>query len=420
MKTLFAQRQPTRTSAFASPQSTRTSSFAPRPFATPTPQGGTSAPSQEPYEREAERVAGQVMRSARSGDGAASPPAALAGTSMPKPAVSYSGSGGRALPEPIRHRLGQSLGADLGSVRVHTDARADRLNRSLDSNAATVGGNIFFRHGEYQPESRAGQELIAHEAVHTVHQGAVEQSGGGDAGASIGLRQSPLCGPQRSGGEKKKGFWDIAREFFDQMHQGTPEGLEEESASPPVAQQPAPKKSAAAKPAETKEERRARQKAEQKAEQNRRARQSYEDRAKFKAEQERKAKENRDKKKEKQAEKQRKEEEKTENARKEKEREEAKHAAALEIEKENPTYLGVTKAEYGKVRAKTRLQLKDGLVHETAEHVSGKAEDKSEWKGRALPGRHFDAEAQNFQEIDERLQRHMRKKDSERTSWMVS
>ncbi len=204
MNTIFAQRQPTRTSAFASPQSTRPSSFAPRPFATPTPQGGADAPSQEPYEREAERVAGQVMRSARSGDGAASPPAALAGTAVPKPAVSYSGSGGRALPEPIRHRLGQSLGADLGSVRVHTDARADRLNRSLDSNAATVGGNIFFRHGEYQPESRAGQELIAHEAVHTVHQGAVEQSGGGDAGATIGLRQSPLCGPQRGGNKQTK------------------------------------------------------------------------------------------------------------------------------------------------------------------------------------------------------------------------
>ncbi len=236
MNTNFAQRQPTRPSSFASPQTQRASSFAPRPFATPTSQGGTGAPSQEPYEREAERVAGQVMRSARSGDGAASPPASLAGTSMPAPAVSYSGSGGRALPEPIRHRLGQSLGADLGSVRVHTDARADRLNRSLDSNAATVGGNIFFRHGEYQPESRAGQELIAHEAVHTVHQGAVEQSGGGDAGATIGLRQSPLCGPQRSGATAKSAEERLARaeersakrKQIDRMEKGridTPFGL---------------------------------------------------------------------------------------------------------------------------------------------------------------------------------------------------
>ncbi len=203
MNTIFAQPQSTRTSSFASPQTAREPSFAPRPFATPKSQDEAQAPSQEPYEREAKRVAGQVMRSARSGDGTSIPPA-LASTSMSKPAVSYSGAGGRPLPEPIRHRLGQSLGADLSSVRVHTDARADRLNRSLDSNAATVGGNIFFRHGEYQPESRAGQELIAHEAVHTVHQGAVEQSGEGDAGATIGLRQSPMCGPQRSGNKTRK------------------------------------------------------------------------------------------------------------------------------------------------------------------------------------------------------------------------
>lgn len=161
-----------------------------------------AGPPQEPYEREAEQVASSAMRRLRTGSG---PETGSGSSSAAQPAASdthSATSGGRPLPEPVRHRLGQSLGADLSAVRVHTDARADRLNRSLDSNAATVGGNIFFRHGEYRPESRAGQELIAHEAVHTVHQGAVEQSGGGDAGTAIGLRQSPLCGPQRSGNKR--------------------------------------------------------------------------------------------------------------------------------------------------------------------------------------------------------------------------
>jgi hypothetical protein len=64
------------------------------------------------------------------------------------------------------------MGADFSGVRVHTDGRADVLNRSVGARAFTTGQDLFFKRGEYQPESRGGQELIAHELTHVMQQDA--------------------------------------------------------------------------------------------------------------------------------------------------------------------------------------------------------------------------------------------------------
>lgn len=79
--------------------------------------------------------------------------------------------GGRPLDAGVSERAGRALGADFGGVNVHTDARADSLNRSLGARAFTTGRDIFFRHGEYAPETHRGRELIAHELTHVVQQG---------------------------------------------------------------------------------------------------------------------------------------------------------------------------------------------------------------------------------------------------------
>ena len=80
--------------------------------------------------------------------------------------------GGAPLPETVREPLQQQLGADLSPVRVHTDAAADGLSRSVQATAFTTGSDIFFTSGSYQPDTSSGRELIAHEAVHVVQQGA--------------------------------------------------------------------------------------------------------------------------------------------------------------------------------------------------------------------------------------------------------
>lgn len=87
-----------------------------------------------------------------------------------------SGSG-VPLPGSTRRTYERSLGADFGAVRVHTGPRANDINLRLRSSAATTGHDIFFRAGEYDPGSEAGQELLAHELVHVVQQSAEAEPG---------------------------------------------------------------------------------------------------------------------------------------------------------------------------------------------------------------------------------------------------
>jgi hypothetical protein len=90
-------------------------------------------------------------------------------------AIERGRGGGAPLPAPLRRSMENSFEADFSGVRVHTDPGADALNRHLQSRAFTVGSDIFFAKGEYQPGSRAGQRLLAHELTHTVQQGVAAQ-----------------------------------------------------------------------------------------------------------------------------------------------------------------------------------------------------------------------------------------------------
>jgi hypothetical protein len=63
------------------------------------------------------------------------------------------------------------LGYDLRGVRIDDGPEASDLNRLLSARAFTIGSDIFFRQGEYDPDSPLGRELIAHELIHVVQQG---------------------------------------------------------------------------------------------------------------------------------------------------------------------------------------------------------------------------------------------------------
>ena len=62
------------------------------------------------------------------------------------------------------------LGADLGGVRLHTGAAAVRSAQALNARAYTLGSDVHFGAGQYQPDSRAGRHLIAHELTHVLQQ----------------------------------------------------------------------------------------------------------------------------------------------------------------------------------------------------------------------------------------------------------
>jgi hypothetical protein len=86
------------------------------------------------------------------------------------------GSGG-ALDATARQRFSTSLGDPLGDVRIHTDAGADALARSVAARAFTTGSDVFFASGEYRPGSSDGDRLLAHELAHVVQQRGASTSG---------------------------------------------------------------------------------------------------------------------------------------------------------------------------------------------------------------------------------------------------
>jgi hypothetical protein len=76
--------------------------------------------------------------------------------------------GGTALSPALRARIEPFVGADLGGVRVHTDSAARAASRELAARAFTYRNHIFLGAGERADDLK----LMAHEATHTIQQGA--------------------------------------------------------------------------------------------------------------------------------------------------------------------------------------------------------------------------------------------------------
>ena len=92
---------------------------------------------------------------------------------------------GQGLADNVRQPMEQAFGAGFSGVKVHTGGQADVLNRSLNSRAFATGQDIFFKQGEYNPGSRGGQELLAHELTHVVQQtGTVQRQPGKESKGS--------------------------------------------------------------------------------------------------------------------------------------------------------------------------------------------------------------------------------------------
>ena len=148
------------------------------------------------YEQEADRVAEQVVQQINSpqfsATGSNNPApnttehgkpklqlkpifqrrSAIEGEATPdlESSINRARGGGQALDVGLQRKMGQAMGADFSRVKVHTDAQSDQLNKSIQAKAFTTGQDVFFRRGAYEPSSRGGQELIAHELTHVIQQ----------------------------------------------------------------------------------------------------------------------------------------------------------------------------------------------------------------------------------------------------------
>jgi hypothetical protein len=102
------------------------------------------------------------------------------------------------LSAPLRSRMENKMGVELGGARLHSGAAAGRAADALNARAFTVGQDMFFGRGQYDPGSTAGQRLIAHEAAHTV------QQRGGSAGVQR-IQRATAKGKSQTKADDKTG-----------------------------------------------------------------------------------------------------------------------------------------------------------------------------------------------------------------------
>ncbi|MCD6476257.1 MAG: DUF4157 domain-containing protein, partial [Anaerolineaceae bacterium] len=79
-------------------------------------------------------------------------------------------SGGQALERSFQRQMETKFGKSLDDVKLHTDQSANTLSQQLGASAFTIGSDVFFREGKYEPGSTKGQELLAHELTHVIQQ----------------------------------------------------------------------------------------------------------------------------------------------------------------------------------------------------------------------------------------------------------
>ena len=78
--------------------------------------------------------------------------------------------GGSSLDAGVRDQMESKMGHDFSDVKVHTGSEAANASKSVQAQAFTVGNEIVFNEGKYNPGSPDGQRTIAHELTHVVQQ----------------------------------------------------------------------------------------------------------------------------------------------------------------------------------------------------------------------------------------------------------
>ena len=83
-------------------------------------------------------------------------------------------SPGRPLDRATHDFMASRFGADFGNVRIHTDAQAAQSAAMVTARAYTVGHEVVFGAGQYDPAREDGRRLLAHELSHVVQQGGAD------------------------------------------------------------------------------------------------------------------------------------------------------------------------------------------------------------------------------------------------------
>ena len=94
---------------------------------------------------------------------------------------------GQPLDVSIRAYFEPRFGMDFSHVRIHTGQRSAESASSINALAYTLGTEVVFGAGQYQPGTMQGMRLLAHELTHVVQQ----SEGHGETVRSIRRRSAP-------------------------------------------------------------------------------------------------------------------------------------------------------------------------------------------------------------------------------------
>jgi hypothetical protein len=103
---------------------------------------------------------------------AAEPAAAQASAPVADtPPVAAAMGAAQPLDQAAAQRIGDAYGASFADVRVHTGPEAARFADAQGATAVTIGKDIAFGAGAYEPGTSHGDALLAHELAHVQQQG---------------------------------------------------------------------------------------------------------------------------------------------------------------------------------------------------------------------------------------------------------
>ena len=135
------------------------------------------------------------------------------------------GKNGMPLPTETRMDFESRFGHDFSKVRVHHDSESVDSAKAISAKAFTLGNNIVFGSGQFNPNNFDGKKLLAHELTHVIQQGKATSFGSNGHAASHQTQGNVV---QKKDGEKKakpkqdikkalkaqKMVWDDLRAFF--------------------------------------------------------------------------------------------------------------------------------------------------------------------------------------------------------------
>jgi len=134
--------------------------------------------------------------------------------------LNHSPGAGDTLSESTKASMESHFGRDFSAVRIHTDSASAQMNKDIGAQAFTHGKNIYFNDGRFNPGTRSGKHLLAHELTHVVQQ----NPGIARKASRIPVLQTSHV-PEVQGvfewvGETVKGAWEGAKKVGSAVAKG--------------------------------------------------------------------------------------------------------------------------------------------------------------------------------------------------------